>query len=103
MALTQVVFGEVGDMGAGGMLPALIASSISSETIAPTGSNQMTTAVAPALGRRPCARVATDTAVYVAIGASPDASTAANRIYLPANAVEYIMCKAGDKLAVITA
>ena len=103
MALTHFVFSAVGEQSSGGLVPAMIGDTIQSEGIAPTGSNQQTTGIAPLLGRKVGLRVATDTAVYVAVGENPNATTAAARVYIPANTVEYIMCNAGDKAAVVTA
>lgn len=100
---TQIVFGDALDLSKGvGGLPIFINDGAVSETITSSGSNQQTTITAPALGHRPVALIATDTAIYVAIGASPNASTGTTRRYLyPAGAVFAIGCTPGDKVAVV--
>lgn len=106
MATTQIAFGKVGYGGASVDVPALVwgsGNAVTSETITPSGSNQQTTITAPRIGERAVARIATDTAIYFALGASPDATTAASRVYLPAGGIEYVVCDAGDKVAVVTA
>jgi len=102
MALTHFAFSRGGYLGAGGIMPALDFDDIVSEGIAPSGSNQQTTAEAPNVGQRPLCLVSTDTAVYVAFGSSPNATTAASRVFVPANAVVGIICNVGDKAAVVT-
>jgi hypothetical protein len=47
-------------------------------------------------------RVATDTACWILIGASPTATTTAD-LYMPAGTVEYWGVNPGDKIAVIAA
>lgn len=101
----QFAFVRVGVEYAGrSNIPVAIASSVTSENIASSASNQQTTATAPAaLGDAIC-RVATDTAVYVAFGSNPNALTGtAARFYLPANAIEYFRVSVGDKAAVVNA
>lgn len=105
MALTHFTFGQAGRSLHGVQVPAMLSSSFSSEGIAPSGSNQQTTATASsdANAVNVC-RVATDTAVYVAFGASPNALTGtAARVYLSANAIEYFVVPASAKAAVVTA
>ncbi len=99
MALTQFVFGTLGS--GGGMIPAMLGTPVTSETIATSGSNQSTTAVA--LPRHNVVRVSTDVACYVAFGTSPDATTAAGRIYLASGVTEYFGIVAGQKGACVTA
>jgi precorrin isomerase len=77
-----------------------VASTVSSENITSSASNQQTTLTAPA-GDALC-RVSTDTAVYVAFGANPNALTStAARFHMPAGAVEYFRVNVGDKAAVV--
>lgn len=103
MALTQFAFGLLGDQSTGEMIAAFLRETVTSEQIAPNGSSQSTTAAAPYLGRRPVCRVATDTAIFVAFGAAPDATNVANRFYLPAGGVDVFVLEKGDKAAVIAA
>lgn len=98
MALVNIAFCEVGFMRWGGMLPITDGESVVSENITPSGSNQQSAAAT-----KPHVRVATDTAVYVAIGANPDATTATGRYYMPANSVEYFQVEVGNKVATVTA
>ena len=101
---TQIVFGGAGDSGGGAPLDRLLAESIVSEDIVPSASNQQSTIVAPALGYRPVCRIATDAAVFVAIGANPNALTGtAARVLVLANTVVEVICRAGDRAAVVTA
>ena len=102
---TQVVFGNALDLSKGvGGLPIFVNEGAVSETITSTASNQQTTITAPALGHNPVALISTDTAVYVAIGANPNALSGTTRRYLyPAGAVFAIGCAAGDKVAVVNA
>ncbi len=107
MATTQFAFCRVGQMQYGNVTPVVITGyGISSESVSVTGSNQQTTATAPAVatgGGTPFCRVATDTAVYVAFGSSPNAATGTTtRFMLPAGAVDYFAVTPGDKAAVVT-
>lgn len=102
MALTHFTFGRVDDFAADALIPAMVAGTFVSEGIAPSGSNQQTTATAYSTGKTIC-RVATDTAVYVAFGSSPNASTGTTaRAFMPANSVEYFLVAASNKAAVVT-
>jgi hypothetical protein len=74
-------------------------SGIVSETITSSASNQQSAASSG----KSVARVATDTAIYVAVGSAPDATTATARVYMPANSVEYIQLSEGHKVAVVNA
>ena len=104
MALTHFTFGRADASFGGALTPAMIAGTFSAEGIAPTGSNQQTTATAPTGGSIKVCRVSTDTAVYVAFGSSPNAVTGTTaRVYVPANAIEYFVVNASDKAAVVTA
>jgi len=104
MALTHFAFVQVGVGYGSSNIPVPVASSVTSEGIAPTASNQQTTATAPTGIPEVMCRVATDTPVYVAFGDSPNALTATDaRFYIPANGVEYFNVKVGDKAAVVNA
>jgi hypothetical protein len=103
MALTQFAFVQVGVGYGQSNIPVPVASTVTSEGIVPSGSNQQTTAVAPTGLAEVMCRVATDTAVYVAFGADPDATTAGERFFIPANGVEYFRVNPGDEAAVVEA
>lgn len=98
MAVTQIAFGRLINQTGTAVL-GLVADSVVSEGIAPSGVNQQTTATAAELG---VARVATDTAVYVAAGSNPNATNTETRQFLPANTVAWIGVAKGDKIAVAT-
>lgn len=103
MALTHFAFGVLARGPGGEDLDALRFESIVSQGLVPSASNQQTTATAPTTGGgRTYCQVATDTAVYVAFGADPNATTAARRIFLPANTVRLVQVSAGDEGAVVT-
>lgn len=95
MALTQFAFCAVD-----GLPPAPYAGGATFEVKTPSGSSSATTAAATA-SQNVC-RVSTDTAVYVAFGTSPTASSTGG-FYVPANGVEYFRVGSGFKGAVITA
>jgi len=95
MAVTQFAFCAVDNLP-----PAPYSAGAAIETVTPTGSSAATTAAAKA-SQNVC-RVATDTAVYVAFGTSPTASSSAG-FYVPAGAIEYFRVGDGMKAAVITA
>jgi hypothetical protein len=73
------------------------ASAVSS-SISETASNQQS-----ATGTRPFVTVTATAAIFVAIGANPDATTATNRIYQPANASRTYGIASGHRVAVVTA
>lgn len=101
MALTHFSFGITPkDEDA----PAFTARSATCEGIAPTSTSAATTASVPATfgNRQPLVRVATDTAVYVSFGTSPNATSDTVRFFLPANCVEYFYVLSGHKAAVVT-
>ena len=104
MALTHFAFCQVG-VGFGlGNIPVPVASSVASEGIVPSGSNQQTTLTAPTGIADLMCRVATDTAVYVTFGPNPNAlSGTAARFFIPANGVEYFRVNPGDEAAVVNA
>lgn len=99
MAVTQFAFCQFRHQ-TGVPAQAAHAAGATFEIKTPSGSSGATTAAAVA-GQTIC-RVSTDTAVYVAFGASPTASSTAG-FYLPANASDCFIVQVGDKGAVITA
>jgi hypothetical protein len=102
MALTQFAFCQLGVGFGANVLEVPVASTVTSEGIAPSGSNQQTTATAPTGIAELVCRVTTDTAVYVAFGANPNASTgAAARFFMPIGSVGYFRVNPGDKAAVV--
>ena len=102
MATTTVTFGKIAKD-----FPAMIASSMVSETLTPTSSNQQTTAVAPADTLKNgdiVANVATDAQIYVAFGTNPNALTSTGaRKMIPAGGDAYFVVNAGDECAVTLA
>ena len=98
MALTHLAFCNLGSVVNAASLPITLSGSVVSEAITPTASNQQSSA-----STRGFVRVATDTAVYVAFGANPDATTTTGRFYLPAGSVEWYAISVSDKVAVVTA
>ena len=85
-----------------GNLPVPVASSVVSENITSSGSNQQTTATAPTGIADLVCRVATDTAVYVNFGANPNALTGtAARFFMPICSVQFFRVNPGDKAAVV--
>lgn len=103
MALTQFAFCQVGVGYGSSNIPVPIASSVTSEHKVPSASNQATTAVAPTGLAEVMCRVATDTAVYVKFGTTPDATVTGARFFIPANGIEYFRVSPGDKAAVVNA
>lgn len=102
---TQFSFGLVGIGAQGGVIPAMINGTQTSETKTASGSSSPTTATAPAgdnSSRVPMARVSTTVDVYVSFGASPNATSDTNRIMVPAGGVEYVFVKTGDKGDAVT-
>ena len=98
MALTQLAFCRVGSIADGVALPVTNPTGVASEAITPSGSNQQSSAAT-----RGFVRISTDTAIYVAFGSNPDATTATARFHMPANSVEWFTVGIGDKVAVVTA
>ncbi len=104
MPATQFAFVQVGVGYGSSNIPVPIASSVTSETITPSASNQQTTATAPTGIPEVMVRVATDTAVYVAFGTNPNALTGTSaRFLVPAGGVEYFRVNAGNKCACVNA
>ena len=99
MALTHIAFCTVGVSGFGGSIPVADSEEVVCEGITPSGSNQQSAA-----STRSFVRVSTDTAVYIATGADPNALTSTTaRFYMPANSVEYFQIEKGNKVAVVNA
>lgn len=102
MATTTVTFGKIAKD-----FPAMIASSMVSETITPTSSNQQTTVVAPTDTLKDgniLANVATDVQVYVTFGPNPNALTSTGaRKMIPAGGDVYFVVNGGDECAVTLA
>lgn len=96
MAVVSVTFGAVN-----GDLAAFWASQGVSEIITISGSNQVSSNSGSGSNRN-VMRVAAEAAIYLSIGAAPNATSDANRMYLPAGAVEYFPLSAGDKIAVVS-
>lgn len=100
----QFAFCQVGVGYGSTNIPVPIASSVTSENITSSASNQQTTATAPTGIAEVMCRVATDTSVYVTFGANPNALTGTGaRFYMPANSVEYFRVNPGNKAAVVNA
>lgn len=74
------------------------AESAVSSTITESASNQQSAAAT-----KPFATVTATVAVYVSIGANPDATVTTNRVYQPANASRTFGIASGQKVAVVTA
>jgi hypothetical protein len=102
MALMQFAFGQIGEMESSQHPTMIINDFLESEEITPSGSNQQTTMTVPNLFP-PGVRVATDTAIYVAFGADPDATDDVGRLLIPAGAIEYFTVQSGWKAAVVLA
>jgi hypothetical protein len=102
MAETSFTFCKIANPGTNQLVLGRIDGDLVSQSIAPTGSNQVTTIVAPNVGEAVLAMVATDTAVHVAFGTAPDATNTALRIFCPANSVRNFLVPAGYKGAVAT-
>lgn len=96
MAVT-LTFCNVGFLRFGASVPAMDGESMISQSITASASNQQSSA-----GTLPIVRVATDAAIYVAIGTSPDATVTTGRLWMPASSVEYFQIEIGNKVAVIT-
>lgn len=97
MATRYYAFCDLGHLQNGCSLPLVKGDSVVSGSITLSASNQQTAAAT-----KPYARVVTDTACFLAVGSSPDATTATARIYLPANAPEYVSVGVGNKIAAAT-
>jgi hypothetical protein len=106
LAKTQIVFGYVLNNQSATSAPVMLRTPVNCEDVTPSGTSAATTKTADGTqfnrNHQPCCRVATDTQVYVSFGASPNASSDAERFFVPANNVEYFYVKDGDKAAVVT-
>jgi len=101
---THFVFGRAGEASGGaGVIPVMRSDGAVSQTITASGSNQQTSVTAPLVGQTPTCFIISDVAVYVALGANPDATVTTSRFFFPAGVGYGIACKAGDKAAVVTA
>ena len=104
MAVAHIIFGNALDLSKGGSLPTLyVDADMVSETFTSFATHQETAIVAPKLGSNPVCVIACDTAIYVAIGVTPNATVATSRLYMPAGSVFGVTCKAGDKASVVAA
>ena len=93
MAVSGVIAGAAGAMQCAG-------GPIVSGSITLSGSNQQSVAFN---GETRLLRVSASVAAWIAIGASPDATTTMLRIHMPAGSVEYFAVEPGHKIAGITA
>lgn len=92
----------VGGAGQGQQIQSLAKPPAWSQTMASAG---ITTQGAPNYdggSGQPCFEIRSSADVYVAIGATPDA-TNGPRIFVPANETRNIFCASGDKLAWVAA
>jgi hypothetical protein len=96
MAIASVTFGAVG-----GQVQAMSASDVVSEVFTTSASTQATAAATTA--NKPVVRIASDVALYVSIGAAPNAEEDAGRFYFPAGALEYFITGPGQKVALVAA
>lgn len=97
MATLQYAFCNLGSTQNGCSVQVLDGNTIVSAVISLTASSQQSAAAT-----KPFVRVITDTACYVAVGSNPDGTTTTGRIYLPANAPEYLYVGIGNKIAANT-
>lgn len=99
MAVTQIAFGRFRIYDR--QTPqAITAANVTLEVKTPSGSSSATTAAAGTDDT--ICRVSSDTAVYVAFGESPTASSTTGFL-VPAGATDYFIVSPGHKAAVITA
>ena len=96
MTIASVSFGAVG-----GIVQAMSSSDVTSEIITPSGSSQQSTGSSSQ--DKPIVRVASDVALYVSFGTSPNATNDATRFYFPAGSTEYFVVGSGMKVALVTA
>lgn len=100
MAKTQIAFGVVS------RTPNLIAlkmGSLASETLTPSGSNQVTTISAPNFNEAIVMRVATDTEIYLSTGVNPNATSDTGRVLVSSGVSECFVVEPGHKAAIVTA
>lgn len=106
MAIAHIIFGDALDLSkGGGGVPALYDNAaMVSETITSFATHAETGIVAPKLGNNPVCVVATDTNLYMSIGASPNATAdTTSRHFIPAGAIWGVICAPGDKASVVAA
>lgn len=86
-------------------MPALqMDSNIVSETFTSSGSNQQSAAAPTLSSGKLVANIVTDTAIYIAVGANPNALTSTTaRKLVPAGGDIYIGLRAGEKVALVNA
>lgn len=99
MAVTQFAFCQFRQQ-TGIPAQAAHAAGATWEIKTPSGSSSTTTAAAA--GTQSICRVSTDTAVYVAFGTAPTASSTTG-FFVPAGTTDCFVVQVGDKAAVITA
>lgn len=97
MALTHLAFCDIGFVKDGTGIPVPDGDSAVSQALTPSGTNQQSSAAT-----KPFVRVATDTTIYVAIAANPDATVTGSRFLVLANTVEYFQIDIGNKVGVAT-
>jgi hypothetical protein len=97
---THIEITTAGGGGIGGNM-AIEGGVILSETITPTGSNQVTSMAAPTAGGQRFVTIVADEAIFVAIGATPNATVNPRRA-LSAGQARSFTIGAGDKVAVVT-
>lgn len=97
MATLQIAFCDLGSSQNGCSIPVSDGTTLVSESISLTSSNQQSSAAT-----KPFARLVTDTACYVAFGADPDSATTTSRVYLPANSPDYFYVGKGNKVGAKT-
>lgn len=103
MATTHIAFVPVGVNYVMNIPDAPVMPPTATQTLTPIATNTASTAAAPASGAPLYCRVATDTQIYIAFGAAPDATVAGTRVMMPANTVATFRVQPGDKAAVATA
>lgn len=102
MATTQIVWGRAGSEIYGTPVPVFNAISATSESITPSGANQVSASSNTSAQRAIC-RVSTDTQIYVAFGPAltVDATVDTNpRFLVTANRAEMFEVAPGDYAAV---
>lgn len=100
MTLHITQFASVAQNPEGGPLQVAKAPALGSETIVLDGTNQQSAAVNSSAR---LVRVAVQVDAYISIGTDPDATDAAERIFMPANSVDYFAVGNAMKVAGTTA
>ena len=96
MGIASVSFGAVGSQ-----IPAVSGGDMVSQIFTTSASNQTTTATTTT--NKPVVRISCDVALYVSFGASPNATSDANRFYFPAGGTEYYIIGSDNKVALVNA